>query len=69
MKRKLLLFFAMLCVSIGAWAMMPPGDPEPFGTCGTEKVLKIDLEQAGQLSTALATAQQQGLDFQYLFFS
>ena len=22
--RKLLLFFAMLCVSIGAWAMMPP---------------------------------------------
>ena len=46
--------------------MMPPGGPELFGTCGTEKVLKIDLEQAGQLSTALATAQQQGLDFQYL---
>jgi hypothetical protein len=64
--KKVLLLMICVCATIGAWAMMPPGQPELFGTCGTEKVLKIDVHQTGQLKTALDIAQQEGMDFQYL---
>ena len=64
--RKLLLLFVCVCASISAWALMPPGQPELFGSCGSEQVLKIDVNEAGQLSAALASAKLQGLDFQYL---
>ena len=55
--RKLLLFFAMLSVSIGAWGA--PGDDQLFTLgvdtwFGTEYVATISLKQAGALSTALS---------------
>ena len=64
--RKLLLFFAMLCVSIGAWAMMPP-ENEPVtdrnsylieqatGTWhGQGPVVVIHVKDADGLKKALA---------------
>ena len=54
--RKLLLFFAMLCVSVGMWAA--PGDPyEIMGTeswnNGAEQAVKVKLNQSGSLSDAI----------------
>ena len=64
--RKLLLFFAMLCVSIGAWAMMPPeqGFEMKEGDIGVwfaqtdaaltpEKVIKIEVTESGGVKAAL----------------
>ncbi len=69
MMRKLLLFFAMLTVSIGAWAA--PGDEykveyDQGTSAGTETVLKIKIGQTGHLSAAIAEAQNSGNSFQYL---
>ena len=66
--RKLLLFFAMLCVSVGAWAA--PGDPYEveynFATSAeTESVLKVKISGAGYLAQAIAVAQNSGNSFQY----
>lgn len=54
--RKLLLFFAMLCVSVGTWAA--PDDPyEIMGTeswnNGAEQAVKVKLNQSGSLSNAI----------------
>ena len=57
MMRKLLLFFVMLCVSVGTWAA--PGDPyeimpsESWNN-GAEQAVKIKLNQSGSLSDAIA---------------
>lgn len=69
MMRKLLLFFAMLCVSIGTWAQ--PGSEYKVeynqGTsAGTETVLKIKIGQTDHLKDAIAAAQNSGNSFQYL---
>ena len=52
MKRKLLLFFAMLTVSIGAWAA--PGDPyelqgKESWNNGAEQAVKVKLNQHSTL--------------------
>ncbi len=57
--RKLLLFFAMLCVSIGAWAQgVVVGDNDAYlsGTTWnqTEKVVRIKMEKPGSLAAAIS---------------
>lgn len=67
--RKLLLFFAMLCVSIGAWA-----DDYYISTdtwfsnvaAKTENVVKVKIETPGSLATALAQVGQSQYGVMYI---
>ena len=57
--RKLLLFFALLSVSIGTWAqgiVVGSNDAYLYGTTwfGTEKVVRIKMEKPGSLAAAIA---------------
>ena len=67
--RKLLLFFAMLCVSIGAWAT-PTVTTSTWmqnnSAYETQTVASIWIENPGELAAALS---QVGVDFQYLHLS
>ena len=59
--RKLLLFFAMLCVSIGTWATITTGSTtwcQWNSYADQENVLTIYVDDPGELATAIA-----GLDF------
>ncbi len=59
--RKLLLFFAMLCVSLGTWATITPGSTtwcQWNSYADQENVLTIYVDDPGELATAIA-----GLDF------
>ena len=61
MKRKLLLFFAMLCVSLGTWATITTGSTtwcQWNSYADQENVLTIYVDDPGELATAIA-----GLDF------
>lgn len=61
MKRKLLLFFAMLCVSLGTWATITTSSTtwcQWNSYADQENVLTIYVDDPGELATAIA-----GLDF------
>lgn len=61
MMRKLLLFFAMLCVSVGTWATITTGSTtwcQYNSYADAENVLTIYVDDPGELATAIA-----GLDF------
>lgn len=61
MMRKLLLFFAMFCVSIGTWATITTGSTtwcQYNSYAEQENVLTIYVDDPGELATAIA-----GLDF------
>lgn len=58
MKRKLLLFFVMLFVSIGAWANITTGSTtwcQYNSYADTENVLTIYVDDPGELATAIAS--------------
>lgn len=67
--RKLLLFFAMLCVSVGAWAT-PTVSTSTWmqynSAYETQTVAEIYLQNAGELAEALTKVSG---DFQYLHLS
>ena len=67
--RKLLLFFAMLCVSVGAWATPTVSTStwmQNNSAYETQTVASIWIENPGELAAALS---QVGVDFQYLHLS
>ena len=67
--RKLLLFFAMLSVSIGAWATPTVSTStwmQNNSAYETQTVASIWIENPGELAAALS---QVGVDFQYLHLS
>lgn len=69
MKRKLLLFFAMLCVSVGTWATPTVSTStwmQNNSAYETQTVASIWIENPGELADALS---QVGVDFQYLHLS
>ncbi len=69
MKRKLLLFFAMLCVSVGTWATPTVSTStwmQNNSAYETQTVASIWIENPGELTAALS---QVGVDFQYLHLS
>ena len=69
MKRKVLLFFAMLCVSIGTWATPTVSTStwmQNNSAYETQTVAEIYLQNAGELAEALTKVSG---DFQYLHLS
>ena len=67
--RKLLLFFAMLCVSVGTWATPTVSTStwmQNNSAYETQTVASIWIENPGELAAALS---QVGVDFQYLHLS
>ena len=72
MKRKLLLFFAMLTVSIGAWAQgyqIDINNQTWTGVTGSQNVAKIQLNEVGVLSSALTELNSMNYNYQMIYIN